>query len=368
MIRRRPWLSNGILLLGAFAFALALTEMGLRLAAPQPTGLSHQDRYGLALHWPGIVRRLPQFGTTASFNSAAMRDREHTFAKPPGVYRVLVLGDSFMEALQVEFEASLPSLVEHTLAERSGKRIEVVNAGVSGWGTGDELRYLTQYGFSYQPDLVLVAMTLHNDISDNLREEWYALRGETLVEQPKVPMSSPRYGLVQLKAFLATRSQTYQLWRKVKHGGEMQRVGAELDRHIVELFREPPTANIEHGYRLTELLLERMDSVTRAHGARMAMVLLPLRVQLSDSLFSEFVRSAGASLTQMPSEKPQRLMTETAARLGVPAVDLLMAFRQWTAWGREPLYLERDGHWNAAGHKLAAEVVTEGLLKAGVLP
>ena len=114
---RNAWARNGILVLGALGAALMLAEVAVRLLAPQPTGLSHQDRYGLAQHYPGITRYLPQYGHEVTFNSAGMRDREHVADKPAGVFRVLLLGDSFMEALQVPFEASLASLLEKSLAE-----------------------------------------------------------------------------------------------------------------------------------------------------------------------------------------------------------------------------------------------------------
>ena len=44
---------------------------------------------------------------------------------------------------------------------------------VAGARPHDELRYLTQYGLQWRPDLVHVVMTLHNDISDNLRQTWH---------------------------------------------------------------------------------------------------------------------------------------------------------------------------------------------------
>src|SRR5262249_7876809 len=151
--------------------ALATAELGLRLFAPQPVGLSHQDRYGLPLHYPGITHFLPQYGHEVSFNSAGMPDREHALEKQPGAFRLLLLGDSFMEALQVPADSMLATLMERDLTRATGRPVEVINAGVSGWGTGDELRYLTRYGLAYHPDLVVVAMTLHNDISDNLRRQ-----------------------------------------------------------------------------------------------------------------------------------------------------------------------------------------------------
>jgi lysophospholipase L1-like esterase len=360
--RLRAWLLNGLLLLAGLALGLALTEGGVRLLSPQPTGLAFQDEYGLALHWPGLVRYLPQYRDTVSFNSAGMRDYEHPIQKPDGTFRILILGDSFMEAQQVPFEASLPNLVERGLQQRTGHRVEVINAGVSGWGTDDELRYLTSYGLKWRPDLVLVAMTLHNDISDNLREEWHTLRGGKLIEQAKPRTSFLRYQVVRLKAFLATRFQLYQLWRRVSHGREIRQTRNDLDTHIVQLFRDPTPEVIARGFELTDSLLGRIQAVTQAAGGKTALVLLPLKVQLSAPAFSAFVESAHATLQEMPPEKPQRTVTGMARRLGIPVIDLLPGFQRWTAESRTPIFLEEEGHWNATGHRLAAEAVVSGLV------
>jgi hypothetical protein len=364
----RTWILPGALAFASLTLALALVEFGLRLFDPQPTGLSRQDRFGLALHAPGITRYLPQYGTTVTFNSAGMRDREHPLEKPPGVFRVLLLGDSFMEALQVPFEKSFPSLLEQQLEHATGKRVEVVNAGVSGWGTDDELRYLTSYGLAYRPDLVVVVMTLHNDISDNFREDWHTMQDGILVDQPRAPMSYLRYQIVELKSFLASRLQLYQLWRRVRHGGEMRQTAQQLNSHIVQLFRIPTPDRIDWGFQFTGLLLSRMQAELSASGGRVALVLLPLRVQISDSLFASFVRTAGVAPTEMSIGAPQRRMLSIAANLGIPAIDLLPSFRQWTADSAEPLYLEWDGHWNEAGHRLAADAAALGLMEAGVGP
>jgi hypothetical protein len=347
--------------------ALIMAEVAVRVLAPQPTGLSHQDRYGLALHYPGITRYLPQYGHDVSFNSAGMRDREHSLEKPIGVFRVLLLGDSFIEALQVPFEASLPSLLEKGLAAKTGRQVEVVSAGVSGWGTDDELRYLTQYGFRYHPDLVVVAMTLHNDVSDNLRQDWHTVRSGSLVQQPVLPMPTLRYTIVQLKAYLATRFQLYQLWRRVRHGGEIRQIGAQLQAHVVQLFLVPTPAMIAEGLDLTDHLLAAIRDTTQAMGGRVAVVLLPIKYQLSDSLFARFVQTSGAHVDEMHIFRPQQEMAEIADSLGIPVIDLLPSFQRWTADNTIPLYLEWDGHWNEAGHRLAARVVTEGLVAEGAV-
>src|SRR6202008_3349928 len=80
MNRWKTWLLNGVLALGSIGVTLAIAEVAVRLLAPQPTGLAHQYRYGLALHYPGITRFLPQYGPEVSFNAVGMRDTQHPLA------------------------------------------------------------------------------------------------------------------------------------------------------------------------------------------------------------------------------------------------------------------------------------------------
>lgn len=368
MTRGKKILFSTILLTLSVIVTLAIAELAIRLIAPQPTGITHQDRYGLALHYPGITRYLPLYGHEVSFNSAGMRDHEHSFAKPAGTFRILVLGDSFMEAVQVPFEQSLPSLLETGLRAKSTRTIEVINAGVSGWGTDDALRYLSMYGFKYQPDLVLVTMTLHNDISDNLRQEWHRLDGDSLVSQNRPPMSWFEYKKTQLKAFLSTRFQTYQLWRRVRHGKEIRQGGRQLASHVEQLFTTPTPVPIAKGVELTDLLLHRMKAETDSAGARMAIVFLPLKYQLSDSAWTSFVKGSQVPADSLDNHRPQSLVRPIVDSLGVPVIDLLPAFQAWTADSTGGLYLEWDGHWNANGHRLATNTVVDGLLKAGAVP
>jgi GDSL-like Lipase/Acylhydrolase family len=366
--RARSWLLNILLGLGALVPALATAELGVRLFAPQPVGLSHQDRYGLALHYPGISRFLPQYGHEVSFNSAGMRDREHTFEKRAGTFRILLLGDSFMEALQVPADSMLATLMERDLTRATGRPVEVINGGVSGWGTGDEPRYLTRYGLAYHPDLVVVAMTLHNDISDNLRREWYTVRDGVLVDRDPQPKSWLEFKVLQLKAFVASRIQLYQLWRRVRHGREMQQVGQALNSHVVELFTAPSPPNIAVGWQLTERLLAAIRDTSKAVGSQMAVVLLPLRYQLADTTFGSFVKHAEMPPGRMDMYQPQTMIRRMADGLHIPVIDLLPAFQQWTAAGKAPLYLDWDGHWNDAGHRLAADAVLKGLVAADRVP
>jgi lysophospholipase L1-like esterase len=124
-------------------------------------------------------------------NSDGLRDREHPKPKPAGTLRVAVVGDSYAEAFQVEREKAFWSVLERRLADcpaLAWRQVEVINFGVSGYGTAQELLTLREKVWDYSPDVVLLAFTTNNDVSDNLRAlkgtdeiPYFVLRGDELV-------------------------------------------------------------------------------------------------------------------------------------------------------------------------------------------
>jgi hypothetical protein len=363
--RLRAWCVNALLTVGAAVVTLGCVELGLRLFYPQPLGVWHQDTDGLALHWPGLVTYLPQFGHVVSINSEGMRDREHTVPKADGIYRVLILGDSFMEALQLPFEASFPSLLERELGTRTGIPIEVVNASVSGWGTDDELTYLEKYGARWEPDLILVALTLHNDVKDNLRERFHRNQKGALSEGWQRPLSSHAFHLIELKGFLASRSHAYQLFLRSRRLGERRVEAEQLNAHVADLLAPTTSRELARGLELTRLLLERINLIAAEHKATVTVVLLPLALQVSGEASEGLVTLVGTATAALAMDQPQRLLRDVTQRAGVEMIDLLPQFRAWAAAGGPRLYLERDGHWTESGHRVAAGVVASELVRRG---
>jgi hypothetical protein len=105
-------------------------------------------------------------------NSAGMRDREHAVPKPAGVYRIVILGDSYSEAKQVPIDSTYWSFLPGSLARcgfQPEKRVEVLNFSAAGYGTAQELLLLRLVAARYRPDLVLLQFTGSNDIRNNSR-------------------------------------------------------------------------------------------------------------------------------------------------------------------------------------------------------
>src|SRR6266487_1909597 len=164
-------LAAPLLVLGSLVFALALGELFLRLIDFSYQNFYLPDDYtGTSLR-PGVEGWSRSDGEAyIRINIDRLRDREHSKAKPLGTVRIAVLGYSFAEAAQVPLEATFWAHLERELTASHAfgqRRVEVLNFGVSGYGTAQELLTLRHRAWSYSPDIVLLAFFPGNDVRNN---------------------------------------------------------------------------------------------------------------------------------------------------------------------------------------------------------
>ena len=130
------------LTVGGMAAAVLLFEIVLRIVGFSAPFWYRPDSHVGGVLRPGVEGWFKSEGRAyVRISSAGLRDREHSVEKPEGVFRLAVLGDSFAEAMQVDAKDAFWSVLEDKLTQcayQPGKRIEVINFGVSGFGTAQE--------------------------------------------------------------------------------------------------------------------------------------------------------------------------------------------------------------------------------------
>jgi len=171
--------------LSVFALSLSLCllalEVAVRFVKPQrlikePKGLyevSPTLGYKLAPHYDGEWNTV-EYSTRVRTNSMGQRDYE--YGEKAG-FRLLGLGDSFTFGAGVGLEDTYLKVLERLLASESGRKIQVINAGVDGYGPEHYLRFLNESGLSLRPDLVTVAFYVANDVHDQIEHKWYVTDG-----------------------------------------------------------------------------------------------------------------------------------------------------------------------------------------------
>jgi len=163
-----------LLVLISTFISLAVCEITVRLLGYKYSGSTYtaDPKLGWALR-PGASAWEADEGVAWSkINSHGYRDRERVESKPQGVYRVAVLGDSFTEARQVAMDKTFTSLAEEELNRRrccGERKVEVLNFGVPGYGTAQELLQLRERVWKFSPDMIVLQFFAGNDIFNNHR-------------------------------------------------------------------------------------------------------------------------------------------------------------------------------------------------------
>ncbi len=297
--------------------------------------LAYLHTYSPVYGWtPRPSFRYTLAGSETTINRLGYRGREVAAARTPGRRRGYGVRDA--ETFSAVMEALDP-------------RLEVVNLGVQGYGTDQELLKLEREGFSYAPDVVVLNVCLANDLLDNASarsiydgvypKPYFRLVAGQLVEvSAHVALSPPR-------RLALTLSQRSALFNALLDLGRVDRA-----RYQRELAGRLETEPGEPAFAVTFALVRRMDEETRAHGARFVALLYPS--------LRDFIR---------PSRRARRFLDAPELE-GVRLVDLRPRFEAagFNADTFSRYSLDGNLHLTPEGHRLAARLILQVLSEVGL--
>jgi hypothetical protein len=356
----------GRLLLVAAGLGIGLlgVEAGFRLFAPQPLGapLSSSLLRGEFVQ-PGDHRNdNREYRVEVHVNPDGFADKDWG-PKQQGVLRVVVIGDSFVQAAQVSLRNGFGRVLERSVAEILGHEVDVLSMGVPGAGTATELGVLDTFALPRSPDLVILAFLPGNDILNNhpLLEEkegkpFFALRDGQLVPVDAGDAVVPAW----MRGPLWNGSHAWRFFARKAWRGQVIKRKIALGKGVPVDFRvyDPaPDPVWDEAWQVTDALIGEMAAHCSAQGVRFATVLFPDPIQGTpfnrDALLSSWPAIQGWNFDGVWSRA-----LGLAASHG-PVEDLHPAF--WES--REQLYFPIDGHWTAAGHALAARTTAPFVAK-----
>jgi hypothetical protein len=384
----KNWSANVALIFGAILFGIIACEVGFRVA-----GISYPSFY-TADEYRGFALRAGAEGWSRSegeayirINSAGLRDREHSKAKPVNTLRLAILGDSYAEAKQVSIQETFWAVLERELENCSylgGRKVEVINFGVSGYGTAQELMTLRYKVWAYSPDIVILAFLTGNDITDNLRafgsadpmRPYFVYRnGELVLDESFRNLASYqlRQTLVARVGYWAMNySRVAQVMNEAKN-----KIGAyishrplsQIDNRNEEVglddsvYSEPSDPLWQEAWRVTERLIVMMRDDVRKKGADFWVVTLSNAMQVypDPSVRQAFTERIGVHTLFYPDIRIRAL----GGREGFRVLNLAENFQLYA--DRHNIFLHGfgrnlgRGHWNAYGHRLAGETIAEKL-------
>jgi hypothetical protein len=284
---------------------------------------------------------------------------DYTGARRADVDRIAVVGDSYVEAVEVANTASLGEALGSALEDAGGGATEVYRFGISGAPLSQYVHMVEREVVGYRPDWIVVVV-IHNDFDESYRfvqgryrssfMKFQIEHGEVVGEDPPTPWQAGAFETLRRLAtvrFLLYRWQVRPqalvdlfLARGDGGGGGDTPYAANVEIGRVLAERREVEAVADHAAR-------RLQALAEGIGARLLMVMDGDRYAIY------------GGDDESPALELNRLMADAAARHGIPFVDLHPVFAaHWAAHG-ERFNFATDSHWNELGHAIAGMAVAE---------
>ena len=291
--------------------------------------------------------------------------------KPPTELRVILLGDSFIAGYRVDQEETVGQQLERSLAARTSRQVSVWVA-VAG-GPDEYADYLAQYAFRFDPDVVVIGITLGNDLAAS-----YATSLDLpLVKGPVALTELPPEAYRSAASLVLLRAHRSLLaWRWYRRAFAAVRpagitswhLDAPTEVHFFDpghglglYYARDEAGLIDDTFAAVGNDLRKVAESCREHERPCIAALIPQRFQVDPREWAAVAFDYGLASEAFDLGLPNRRVTEVCSDVGLTCVDLLPSLRE--AGGR--LYMPRgDMHWTAPGHRVAAEALAAAVLDA----
>jgi hypothetical protein len=350
-----------------------------------------QRGWGLRPGAEGLVAEETQ--QYVRINSHGFHDKERSYEKPANTIRIAVLGNSWTEAMQVPLDKTYCSVLERKLTERScfaRKTVEVLNFGVSGYSTAQELLLLRQEVWKYHPDVIIVAFYSARDVANNVRQfnnaaepeqsPYFVYRGDSLVLDESfraLPAVQARQIMMQkIRGVVNDHVRVLQAVNALVRNGRTRIAKAAVKEKAVEagvntlehsIYAAPSQPALQQAWRVTEGLLAAMSDEAKAHSAEFRIVTLANRPQVipEPSKRLAFMQELGVSDLSYADQR----INAMGEQKGISVTNLAPALAAYAEANHA--YLNGftvanlgGGHWNETGHLLAAETIANSLCES----
>jgi hypothetical protein len=328
-------------------------------------GYNGWEVYDTDGYYRGYFGARKEFSIPTIRNSRGYHDVEHEMSRCAETTRILLLGDSFVEAAQVGIEQTVSRQLERAVNAWSPttpgrKAIECISLGRSGTGSVWQEQTLQREGLEYEPSIVVSEFLPSNDLRDNdfeleLRVRWelgYRLNQSSL------------YRRLRDRRLQALGALLYRIDRLI---ADIRTGGFPQDRLV---YHQPPLDPAwQRAWDRTEDAIIGMKALASGRGAAFVVVVFstPYEIEAWRNPQQAAAKlAARAARRDLPADGwdfryPARRVEALCRERGIPVLNLSRVFAELPDQQRGRLHLQSDGHWSPTGHRLAAAAIARFL-------
>ena len=360
-LRASYFLSRLFLVVASTLLTMMLLEIGLRLFHPQLL------IWDYTVIWEPVAgvgwQKKPNLDVviqTAEGEVRLLTDANgYRVGDDPSVessVNILAVGDSFLEAPQVAYEASMTALMSEQLSSELGFPVTIVNTGVSGWDPNHYRIQVAQELEREAHDLVLVFLFLQNDL---ITESITDFAPTTILSPPPIhPNQTVRQNVHAVGSrVVAKLRQTSHLYRFFEESENLTL--ARLGKNPAYLPKELliSEANDPKWQVTTDVLLD-LAQVADAHDTAVLFITLPPFYYLDDAQLATMAQTLNLESGSLNWQQPSQILSAKLAAAQLDMIDVTPTLRAAYADGNSDLYGRIDKHFSPEGHRVVADFLS----------
>ncbi len=371
----------GVALIGIIAACL-IAEIGLRIfGPPNPHFFTYDGDRGWGLRAGAAGWQRDEGEGFVRINRDGMRDIDHSIAKPPGTFRIAVIGDSFTEAQELPRMATFWSVMQDRLAAcpaLAGQIVEALDLGVDGYGTAQEIMTLDRFGWKYHPDAVVLAFFNGNDFRNNsvalegdkCRPFYVERAGELVLGGPFEDSEAFRLNCAarfysRYSRLLDLLGNSHRIIKSFRARHNPPPVGHEPGLSD-SIFAPPRTDDWRKAWTVTEAMLLMLKRDTAEHGARFLVADIGSPIQVNPSRVATQRTEARLGVNDL--FYADHRLAEFGRDNGIEVLDLAAPMQAYAQ--EHQVYFHGfsntrygSGHWNALGHQFGGRMIASAVCR-----
>jgi lysophospholipase L1-like esterase len=319
------------------------------------------------------VRSYYPEGDGSVTNQFGFNARDYSLQKPPDVFRILVVGDSFNWAggRQGNYTARLEQKLDSLYGSH---KVDVINAGYPATHTAEQLAMLKKFGLEYNPDLVILGFFAGNDFIDADPNRKRIIVNDTFVDIDKRRERTllGRPIILRSRLYLFLR-QKYTVWKELKDAGQpngsfSREAFLYIERARLDLFSLRAAKEQKYQPHIDYILqsIAEMDALLKSRKIEFMVAIFPDEFQVNQDLSKAVFERYQLSPGDYDLEFAQKRLKLFLDAKGIPYVDFLDQFR--AAEPKQKSYIPQNTHWNDSGNELAAQILLETLARRSDVP
>jgi len=320
-----------------------------------------------------------EYNALYQINSLGLRDREYG-SKKEGIFRVLLLGDSFSVSHGLPIEDSLSRQMEKALqrvADSDGRRVkfEVINAAAGGYSPYNYWKAYRRWSPVFHPNVVIVGLSPDDYECANENAHYLIENGEILAvyRGGQAPEKSDKISTRKIRKWLSWNSEFYILMRNFFYYNDLvgrmtlwkKPGGVENDSQL-QLYLVSQKASINKVWAKTFSYLQTLKKETAADGVMLILIPIPLKMEINSEQYRQVLASKGLRNDQIDLNQQLKAISVFCKNENVPVLDPRPAMRRRDT--EVPCYFVLDGHWNAEGVQIASGSIANQWRNLGLPP